>query len=831
MKKIIISISILAIALFWVIRKNDTHQPEPKQETEEEATNTGFFKYRMASRAGKDGKIPFNALVKAKRHIDRMPKPSGRDAGLWEWDWLGPSNIGGRIRTILPDPNNSNVLWTGSVSGGIWKSTNAGASWSPADDFMTSLAVTSMVFDPSSTNIMYAATGEGFGNHDGLPGAGILKSTDGGLTWNQLSSTDNSNFKWVTRLAAHPNSDSAGVLYATTGSSHVFKTTDGGATWVNKLNTSSGGRDVKIDPNNPNEILVGCSNDAYMSTDYGETWTKLSIGGSKLPVDPGRCEVSFCPSNTSKLYISIDSVGGQLWSSNDNGNTWSLKNTGSNYLETQGGYDHTIWVCPTNSNKLVVGGMNFFRSTNGGTNLTKISSKFDYHYNGSCISVHADQHCIIEASDFDDLSNPRVYISSDGGIQKTDNIWTVSETSGWVNLVNTSLGITQFYSGAAANDGSIIIGGTQDNGTNRYRASGSWSGPDAWKHVFGGDGGCVAINYNNTNILFTEYTNLEILKSVNGGDQFSLATTGLGDATIRNRSLFISPYVMDPNNPDYLVAGGSRIWRTTNGASNWVKIRDEIGYSIHNGDTTYVKCSAIDIAEGNSSKIWVAYNNGNIAMTTNAGASWTRVDNNSSSMPHRYVTDIAINPNSSDEVFVTFGGYFNNDVWYTADAGATWENKSGTPPNDLPAIQVNTVRYHPSNSFWIYIGTDLGVFATKDRGLNWSIMRNFDDNEGPVNTEVSELFWQGDEFLIAATHGRGMYRTSSPPRIIYVDLNAAPGGNGSVAHPFQTIYEASQAYGPGTTISIKSGTYEESQIIFFEREGYVITTNGSVLIK
>jgi photosystem II stability/assembly factor-like uncharacterized protein len=832
MKKAITIFIVVAIGLFWKFDKSNKSGiiPETKEIYESE-TSTGFFKYRMASRAGKDGKIPFNALIKAKRHIDRMPKPSGRDAGLWEWDWLGPSNIGGRIRTILPDPNNSNVLWIGSVSGGIWKSTNAGASWSPADDFMTSLAVTSMVFDPSSTNIMYAATGEGFGNRDGLPGAGILKSTDGGLTWNQLSSTDNSDFKWVTRLAAHPNSDSAGVLYATTGSSHVFKTTDGGATWVSKLNSASSAMDVKIDPNNPNEILLGCSNDAYMSTDYGETWTKLSIGGSKLPVNPGRCEVSFCPSNTSKLYISIDIAGGQLWSSYDNGNTWTLKNTGSNYLETQGWYDHTIWVCPTNSNKLVVGGMNFFRSTDGGTNLTKISSKFDYRYNGNCISVHADQHCIVEASDFNSSSNPRVYISSDGGIQKTDNIWTVSETSGWVNLVNTSLGITQFYGGAAANDGSIIIGGTQDNGTSRYRASGSWSGPNAWKYVVGGDGGFAAINYNNTNILYAEIQFLRIRKSTDGGDHFSAATTGLGDANDKIRCLFIAPFVMDPNNPDYLVAGGASIWRTTNGASNWTKIRNDLGYTIKDGDTIYNKCSAIDIADGNSSIIWVAYDNGNIAKTTNAGTSWTRVDNNSYSLPQRYVTDIAINPNNSNEVFVTFGHYQNDDVWYTPDAGATWENRSGTPPNDLPAIQVNTVRYHPSNTNWIYIGTDLGVFATKDRGLNWSVMRNFDDNEGPVNTEVSELFWQGDEFLIAATHGRGMYRTSSPPRVIYVDLNAAPGGNGSVAHPFQTVYEASQAYGPGTTISIQSGTYDESQIILFEREGYIITTNGSVLIK
>ncbi len=799
------------------------------EETYNKATHAAdYLEYRRASRADRDGNIPFDGLVKAKLHIDGMR--ASRDAGLWEWDWMGPSNIGGRIRTILPDPNNASVLWIGAVAGGIWKSTNSGSSWTPVDDFMTNLAVTSMVFDPSSTNIMYAATGEGFGNADGLPGAGIFKSTDGGVTWNQLANTNNGNFTYVNRLAAEPGA--AGTIYAVTNANRCYKTTDGGTTWVSVLNTSTDAVDVQVDQNNPNEVIVGCKADVYLSDDYGATWSNETSGAvDKMPSDGGRCEVNFCPSNSSRIYVSMNRNGGEIWRSPDNGSTWELRYEGTNFLGTQGWYDNALWVSPTNSARIIVGGIDLYRSLDGGSSITKISDWVDYHNGGSANSAHADQHFIVESADYNISTNPEVYFGNDGGIQKTNDVWNVSENSGWINLANTSLGITQFFGGAAAPDGSIIVGGTQDNDKVRYKSSGTWSGVNNWHQPHTGDGGFAAINYNNTSIIYGEYVRLAIQKSTNSGDSYSSSFSGILDQGDRLRALFIAPFSIDPNNPVNLVAGGSRIWRTTNSAGGWSQIRADIGTYINgNGDVEWWQCSTIDIDKGNSAVIWVGYDNGNIAKTLNTGANWTRVDNNDGGLPNRYATDIAINPNNSNEVFVTFGGYNNDNVWYTPDAGVNWENRSGTTPNDLPALQVNTVRYHPSNSNWIYIGTDLGVFATDDRGVNWSVVSNYDDNEGPVNTEVAELFWQGNEFLIAATHGRGMYRTAGPPYKIYVDAGAIAGGDGSQANPFQTVYEATQVAGPGATISIESGIYNESQIINFMREGYIIVTNGAVTI-
>jgi hypothetical protein len=734
-----------------------------------------YFKYRMASRADENGYIPMDGLIKAKEHIARMG--STRDAGLWEWDWLGPSNIGGRIRAILPDPNNASVLWLGGVAGGIWKSSNSGASWSVVDDFMASLAITSLSFDPSTTSIMYAATGEGFNNGDALPGNGIFKSTDGGVTWNQLASTNNTAFYYVNRLAAHPDPDSAGILYAVTaasavgGTNRVYKTINGGVTWVNKLTTASRACDV-----NPNEVIVGCRNHVYLSTNYGQTWSNETSGAAnKLPSDGGRCEVSFCPSNTQRIYVSLDRNGGEIWRSTDNGSTWSIINGGTNYLGTQGWYDNAIWVNPANSDQLVVGGVDLYRSSNGGVSLAKISRWQDYHNGGSANSAHADQHMIVQAADYNTTTNPEVYFGNDGGIQKTNNIWTVTTNSGWINLANTSLGITQFFGGAAAS-----VGGAQDNDKLRYKLTGDWSGPHNWFQAQTGDGGFAAVNYSNPTILYGEYVYLSISKSTNSGASYGTFTTGLSDAGDDLRALFIAPFSLDPNNPAILVAGGSRIWRTVNSAGNWSQIGAEIGSYVNgNGDTEYYKCSTIDIDYGNSALIWVGYDNGNVALTTNTGTDWTRVDLNDGGLPNRFVTDIAINPNNSNEVFVTFGGYYNNNVWYTPDAGVSWENRSGSAPYNLPSLQVNTVRYHPSKSDWVYVGTDLGIFATQDRGINWSVVTNFNGFEGPVNTEVAELFWQGNEFLIAATHGRGMFRTATPPGTIYVNASAGAGGNGS----------------------------------------------------
>jgi hypothetical protein len=794
------------------------------------------MRQRVMQRADENGQIPMDGLVNGLRHIQNMPQP--KDAGLWNWEWLGPGNIGGRIRAIAIHPTNPNTIFVGAVAGGIWKSTNGGSSWAVVNDFLPNLAITTIVYDPTNTSIMYASTGEGFYNHDALPGAGIFKSTNGGTTWSQLASTNNTDFRWVNRLDHHP--DSTGILYAATRDPHrIWKTINGGTTWTNIYTSGLPVLDVKVSPHSPyNRIIAGTqgfgtpnwanTGDVFLSNDWGKTWSIETTGAAnKLPNNPQRCEVTFCANNANWIYVSIGRSKGEIWRSTDGGSTWSMRSNSYEYLGGQQWYNNCIWVNPNNSDHIIVGGIDLWRSTNGGTTLTRISDWTKYHNNSSANSAHADHHIILQHPNFNNSTNKTVFVGNDGGIQRMTDYSTGTTTSGWTNLCGTTLGITQFFGGAAAPDGSFVIGGTQDNDHLRYKPSGSWSGAGNWYQAETGDGGFAAINPSNTAIQYSEYTDLWIQKSTNSGDSWFDAVTGLSDAG--TNALFIAPFVMDPNTPTRLIAGGASIWRTTNSAGNWSSIRAALAA------TDPPLCSAIDIASGNSDIIWVGYNEGHVARTTNGTAgtpAWTRLDNNPTALPNRYVTDIAINPNNHNQVFVTFGGYEPNNVWFTNDGGSNWVNRSGTAPNNLPSIQVNTVRFHPSNSNWVYIGTDLGAFASEDQGQNWSVDPRYPSqgHEFPANTEISELFWQGNTYLIAATHGRGMYR-AQPMTIIYVDKLAAAGGNGTAAAPYQTVTQAVNAAGPGTVISIKSNTYDEPNPLLFYKRGHVKTTNGATLIK
>jgi hypothetical protein len=805
---------------------------EKKKDHKSAFNADGLMKERWMKRADENGNIPFDALINAKHHLEAMPKVATDDAGLWVWEWLGPGNIGGRIRAINIHPTSTNTIFIGSVSGGIWRSTNGGTSWTPINDFMANLNVTSIVRDPTNANIMYASTGEGVNCWDCLPGAGIFKSTNGGSNWSQLASTNTSDFKWVNRLAHHP--DSASVLYAVTSyPNRIYKTVNGGTSWTQLYVTASPCLDIRICEASVSRLIAGCANDVYISSNWGKTWTDVSTGlASKLPDNPGRCEVSFAPSLSYRVYASINTNGGEIWRSDNFGSTWTQRYTGSDYLGTQGWYNNCIWIDPTNSSLLVVGGIDNWRSTDGGATITKISDWTKYHNGGSANSAHADNHIIINHPGYDGSTNKTVFFGNDGGIQKATDITTVSNTSGWTNLCSTTLGISQFYGGACFSDGSVMIGGTQDNDNLRYRSSGSWSGPDGWFQDHTGDGTYCAIDQTNKNIFFTAYTNLWIDKSTDGGDNYSGAATGITDAGDGNRSLFVSPFSMDPNTSTRLIAGGADIWRTTNGGTSWSSIKPDIGGRWIGADYVYYRCTAIDIATGNSNIIWVGHEDGYLYKTTNgtnASPTWTRVDENPTALPNRWVSDIAINPNNHNEVWVVFSGYVNNNVWFTSDGGSNWSNRTGTAPNDVPALTINTVRVHPSNSNWIYIGTDLGVLSSMDKGLNWSVMTQYADNEGPANVEVSELVWQGT-YLVAFTHGRGAYR-AHPLEFIYVDKNWPAGGNGTLANPYNNVTDAVNNAGHGATIIIRTNTYDEPNPLLFNKKGMIMTSEGATIIK
>ncbi len=250
-------------------------------------------RYRMLQRTSHGGDIPLNALMDAKRKVESM-MPLSRDGGIWNWTWLGPGNIGGRIRSILIHPTTPSTMWVGSVSGGIWKSLDSGSSWAPQDDFLPSLSVTQLVMDPSNSQVIYAGTGEGFSRWKIIPGAGIFKTTDGGTNWDQLSATVDTLGRHINDIAIHPTNGD--ILYACArpegNSGTVWKTTNGGLTWDKTLlSTPTRVTDVKIDPDIPEVVFVGSSARGWRSTNGGVTWDELTDGGaSSLPDSTGRID-------------------------------------------------------------------------------------------------------------------------------------------------------------------------------------------------------------------------------------------------------------------------------------------------------------------------------------------------------------------------------------------------------------------------------------------------------------------------------------------------------------------------------------------------------------
>lgn len=270
-----------------------------------------------------------------------------------------------------------------------------------------------------------------------------------------------------------------------------------------------------------------------------------------------------------------------------------------------------------------------------------------------------DQHWIAPHPFFDGSANKTVYFANDGGVQVAADISTVAQTSGWTNLAN-NLGISTFYAGAAAPDGSVIIGGTQDNDVLRYTGGSTGS----WYQAENGDGGYCAVDYSNPATMYSEFVRLTIEKSTNGGDTWSNSFTGLLDATA-GQALFIAPFVMDPINSSTLFAGGYSLWKTTNGAQNWSSAR---------GPRTGLPfCSALAVTPWNSNEVWAGYTGGTLSLSSNGGSTWTIVDDNGSpAPPERWIMDIAASPYFAGEAIVTLAGFNSDNVWITTDYGASW---------------------------------------------------------------------------------------------------------------------------------------------------------------
>ncbi len=745
--------------VFAVVVVSGCAHVEPQFRPRQSAESEAFVRLSLQDEHGRVRPDGLLRALEQKRAMRVAPQAAGLTRE--SWTWLGPGNIGGRIAALWFHPTTAGLMLAGSTGGGIWKTTDAGASWAPVNDFLPSLSVTSIVSLPNDPNTLFAATGDGWFASLSIRGAGIYKSADGGATWSQLPSTANSTFIAVNSLAI--SADGKTLLAAITNqvsgaTGGIYRSTDAGASWTKTVEGADFGV-VEFHPSDSTKAIASTTTgQAVYTTDGGASWNVASGFTTN-----NRVQVKYAPSNPAIVYASVDGKSSELWKSTDGGATYAKVNESTKWLGTQAWIHNTIWVDPTNPDNLVVGGLDLYRSNDGGASLTKIS-KWE---KSPQQSSHGDQKLVVSPPQFDGSGNKTVYVANDGGVYRTADIYAVEELGGWENLDN-NLGVTQFY-GIAGNASGKVVGGAQDNGTLLFSGD-----AQKWTSWFGGDGGYVAADAGNPSVFYGEYTYLTIFRTTNGGQSRGEDIYGRyyswngSEWELKSRANpiseaksptanFIAPFIIDPNNSDRLLAGARSLWVTNNpkklnddGGPDWFAIKPAGAQNI----------SAIAVAPGNSDQIWAGHNDGALYRTTNGTSespSWSRVGEGT--LPGRQVLSIAVNPRDGNTVFATFGGYSANNIWKTTDGGATW-NASGA---GLPNVAMRSIVFHPSNSSWLYVGSDIGVFTSEDGGATWSVPQ-----DGPANVAVRQLVWVGNTLLIA-TAGRGAYK-------------ATVGGGSSIEH-------------------------------------------------
>jgi photosystem II stability/assembly factor-like uncharacterized protein len=771
------------------------------------------------------------SLVVGNRRGDGLGEasvPQAAGVSNTQWTELGPSNIGGRIRAVVIDPRDQNRIYIGAATGGVWLSENAGQSFRPLTDSLPSLAIGALAMDPNNPNILYAGTGENFA---GFAGMGVFKSVNGGASWTFLNSTSTDTTvnslgtEWgaINRIAISPfNSNLLLVATARTSSTRqgaIMRSVDGGNTWTRILlaagsvtsgsNTNFGNAsppvpmDVRFDPNNANNVVAGTANGhMYYSRDAGQSWTQT---GPLLTTLQGRstsarAEIAFAKSTPDLVYISLDSspdatgARGEVWKSNNGGETWTNLSA-PKHLNEQGDYDNTIWVDPANENHVIVGGLDLYQSMDGGASFNKISD-WRLGFPGQP-QPHGDHHQIVSVPNFNS-GNPIVYFGNDGGLYRANNVFAVgpSGTTAWQNL-NNGLNITQFYGGAGLRAaGGRIIGGTQDNGALELSQGTTWS------RTAGGDGGYAAVDPLNDSTIYGEYVYAAVHRKVGAGSreyicsgitealQNESSATYCG-ATATEEANFIAPFILDPNNRERMLVGANSLWVTNN-------VRDPIptwSAVLGPGGTKSqgLFINAIAVHAGDSNIIWVGRNGGQIWKTSNGltpNPAWTQIQG--SGLPASTITRITIDADNPNRVWVVYSGFLSARIWVTNNGGSTWSNIH----NNLPNVTLLDMKRHPVNANWLYVAAANGVYTSENGGQTWSTT-----NDGPAGVRVRELFWYDSSTLVAATYGRGMFRTTvagaTPANSSYQGLwwNANESGWGmSVTQHGNMIFAALYTY-------------------------------------
>ncbi len=684
------------------------------------------FSYFLDSRVDSEGRHarPEATWVEYD-HLLQVKKQRGKFTPSASWNPLGPFVVPvnspgmGRVNCIAFHPTDVNTMWLGAASGGVWKTTNGGNYWHPVSDHIASMGISSIVVDHQNPDIVYAATGD-FNNSDTYS-VGILKSYDGGHTWNTTGMDwIVSDQRRISKLLMHPNDPL--TLYAGT-TVGIWKTTDGGYNW--QMIRSGVIGDLAFRADNPSVIYAVLGSGFWRSTNDGASFSPVPIPNSH---QIRRAKIAVTPADPDYIYllaVRTDNTGFEgLYRSTNGGNSFTQMSTTPNILgyATNGSSPGGIaWYClglavsPVNKNDVWAASVNIWRSTNGGSNW---QIRAHWYGDQGLPYVHADIHHMAYHPITGDL-----YICHDGGVDVTSN------NGQSFQMRNDGLAIGQVYRiGLSKQDPGRIIGGWQDNGTHLLRN-------DTWRHMLGGDGMEGIISHTNYNYMYGSMQWGNIFRTYNGGTTWQ----NISD-NIPEEGSWVTPYVMHPTAHNILLAGYDNIWRSTNYGSTWTKLTN------FTGSGYFDKFRSLAYAPSNTNYIYAATYS-RIYRSSNNGQTWDQINNNLPAYPISYIAVHNTNPLIA---YVTLSGFFDgHKVYMTTDGGTSWTNISGSLPN-LPA---NTIVQQKNSPGGIYVGMDVGIFYRDSTLTDW--VPYF---QGLPNVKIAELEIHYDtERLVAATYGRGIW--------------------------------------------------------------------------